>query len=122
LRDLFQQCHVFIHPSHLTSDQNQEGIPNSMLEAMATGLPVIATWHGGIPEAVSHGVSGLLSAERDEEALCENMERMVGEPGLWESLGCAAAEEVRDNFEQAAQIRRLEACYDELLSLPRRPR
>ena len=92
-----------------------------MLEAMATGLPVIATWHGGIPEAVRHGVSGLLAAERDIDAVHENMLRMVGEPGLWEGLGSAASEDVRENFEHGAQIIRLEACYDELLERSRSP-
>src|SRR5260221_1978473 len=53
LRSLFEQAHLFVHPSYTTEDGNQEGVPNSMLEAMATGLPVVASRHGGIPEAVS---------------------------------------------------------------------
>jgi len=61
LAALYGSAHLFIHPSRLTEDQNQEGIPNSMIEAMATGLPVVATLHGGIPEAVKNGVTGLLT-------------------------------------------------------------
>jgi colanic acid/amylovoran biosynthesis glycosyltransferase len=56
----YQQSHIFVHPSETAFDGNQEGIPNSLLEAMATGLPVIATRHGGIAEAVEHTISGLL--------------------------------------------------------------
>jgi glycosyltransferase involved in cell wall biosynthesis len=117
LSELYHGSHIFIHPSQLTADQNQEGIPNSMLEAMATGLPVVATRHGGIPEAVRNGETGLLVAERDEVALFENMRRLIQKPGLWESLGHSAASDVRENFEQAAQIANLEACYDELLAM-----
>ncbi len=51
LRDIYYRSHIFLHPSQTGHDGNQEGIPNSMLEAMATGLPVFATEHGGIPEA-----------------------------------------------------------------------
>ena len=53
----------------MPSDQNQEGVPNSMLEAMATGLPVAATTHGGIPETVTQERTGLHVPERDPEAL-----------------------------------------------------
>ena len=47
----------------------EEGIPNAVKEAMAMGLPVVSTWHGGIPELVEDGVAGLLVPERDETAL-----------------------------------------------------
>src|SRR5204863_40364 len=56
LRELFYEAHIFLHPSETGRDGNQEGVPNSMLEAMATGLPVFATRHGGIPEAVENNV------------------------------------------------------------------
>ncbi len=114
---LYHESHVFLHPSRLTSDQNQEGIPNSMLEAMATGLPVIATLHGGIPEAVSNGSTGILVAERDRDALHEAMARLAGNPGIWTTMGRAACADVRENFESAAQIARLEDVYFEALAL-----
>lgn len=112
---LYHSAHVFVHPSQITEDQNQEGIPNSMLEAMSTGLPVLATLHGGIPEAVDDGRAGLLSAERDVDGLLDHMERLVAEPGLWAELGRNASADMHKNFEQSAQVKRLEQVYSELL-------
>jgi colanic acid/amylovoran biosynthesis glycosyltransferase len=114
LATLYRESHFFLHPSQLTADQNQEGIPNSMLEAMATGLPVLATLHGGIPEAVTDGQTGFLVPERDHEALAEAMVRLAESPALWHSVGQAAADSVRKNFDHAAQIARLEEYYDEV--------
>ena len=101
----------------MMADQNQEGVPNSMLEAMATGLPVIATLHGGIPEAVRHGISGLLVSERDRVALHEAMLQLTSGSCLWHDISEAAASDVRDKFESSAQIAKLEAVYDEALAL-----
>ncbi len=113
LRDEYTRAHFFLHPSEMTADQNQEGIPNSMLEAMATGLPVLATLHGGIPEAVRTGETGLLVPERDEDGLFEAMDRMAREPNLWERFGKAAASSVRAEFGSVVAIERLEDFYDE---------
>ncbi len=82
LRELYYASHIFLHPSETGSDGNQEGIPNSMLEAMATGLPVFATDHGGIPEAIENGVSGILVPERDNDALSHALLDSVNDPGL----------------------------------------
>ena len=115
LRRYYADSHIFLHPSQLTQENDQEGVPNSMLEAIATGLPVLATRHGGIPEAVEHGAAGMLSAERDVDGLLAHMEELAGDLGRWVQLGRRASADVRENFEQAAQIKRLEDVYRELL-------
>ncbi len=117
LRDLYHQSHVFIHPSRLTADQNQEGVPNSMLEAMATGLLVLATLHGGIPEAVKDGLTGYLVPENDGDALLARLNELTADTSLWKQMGAAAAADVRENFEHGAQVRKLEAIYQEALEL-----
>ena len=115
LRRVYAESHVFVHPSELAADSNQEGIPNSMLEAMASGLPVVATRHGGIPEAVQEGIDGFLVSERDEPAVYEALLKIVKQPDLWRQMGKQASRSVAENFEQGQQIGRLEAAYAEAL-------
>jgi len=117
LCELYARAHVFLHPSELTAKQDQEGIPNSMLEAMSTGLPVAATLHGGIPEAVRDGVSGFLVPERDAKALTAVLKRFVQSPDLLRQMGCAASQSVHAEFEQSRAVAKLEACYTEAIQL-----
>lgn len=112
LLDLYTNSHIFLHPSHVTEDQNQEGIPNSMLEAMSTGLPVVATYHGGIPEVVEDSVSGFLSPEGDVEKLYENLHRIISEPELMLKMGKNASDYISANFSKESSINKLEAIYD----------
>jgi glycosyl transferase family 1 len=117
LRSLFQQAHLFIHPSYATEDGNQEGVPNSMLEAMATGLPVVATRHGGIPEAVEDGKQGYLVAEKDAAGLAAALLKLASNRELWRQFGQAASAKVSERFEQGQQVSRLEAAYREVLEI-----
>jgi len=116
LAALYQEAHVFVHPSQTTARLDQEGVPNAMLEAMSTGLPVVATWHGGIPEAVTDGKDGLLTPERDVPALAASLLRLAENPELYKSFSAHASESVRENFEQSRAISALEGYYRELLT------
>jgi colanic acid/amylovoran biosynthesis glycosyltransferase len=118
LRDLFYESHIFLHPSETAADGNQEGVPNAMLEAMATGLPVFATRHGGIPEAIEDGVSGVLVPERDAEALAQRLLELAAQPGALSAISQRGAQAVAEKFEQRAQVRKLEDCYSEALNAP----
>jgi colanic acid/amylovoran biosynthesis glycosyltransferase len=115
LREAFYQSDIFVHPSELGPDGNQEGVPNSMLEAMASGLPVFATNHGGIPEAIDHGVSGVLVPERSHETLADELLEWTERPRDLQQLARMGARVVADKFEQRGQVRALEAIYDEAL-------
>ncbi len=115
LLEHYRTAHVFLHPSELTKEGDQEGIPNSMLEAMATGLPVMATKHGGIPEAVTDGLDGLLVSEKDAPALAAAVMRTFDDPALLSRMSRNAAQSVRASFEAGGQIARLEAMYLEAI-------
>ena len=115
LRAEFAAAHVFLHPSVVGHDGNQEGVPNAMLEAMASGLPVFATRHGGIPEAIEEGVSGVLVAEGDHEALARELLDWVARPEALSAMAQNGAEAIARKFEQGAQARELEDFYFEAL-------
>ncbi len=116
LREEMYRARMFIHPSRTTDDGNREGIPNSMLEAMASGAPVVATHHGGIPEAVTDGDSGLLVPENDAGALAEAMLRVMGDGELAQKLAEGGRRVVENKFDRAANIRILESCYLEMMA------
>jgi colanic acid/amylovoran biosynthesis glycosyltransferase len=120
LHRLYEEAHIFMHPSELPPDSNQEGVPNSMLEAMASGLPVVATRHGGIPEAVTDGVNGLLVSERDDEGLAVSLSKMVQDPARWKAMGASASQTVATDFAQPHQVECLEAAYFEAIELWRK--
>ena len=84
-----------------------EGVPNAILEAMATALPVVATHHGGIPEAVLHERTGLLVQEHDHEGLGRALARLAGDRELRIRYGIAGRKWIEQKFDSIRQSDRL---------------
>jgi colanic acid/amylovoran biosynthesis glycosyltransferase len=114
LLTLYQNSHLFLHPSEQTPDGNREGVPNSLLEAMATGLPCIATRHGGIPEAIAHSESGILVPESDLAGVEHWLGRLAADDHFRDSLGKRAAQVIKEKFDLRTQIEKLEMIYSDL--------
>jgi colanic acid/amylovoran biosynthesis glycosyltransferase len=103
---LMQESDALLAPSVTDANGDQEGIPVTLMEAMATGMPVVATLHSGIPELVEDGVSGFLAPERDARGLAGALERLAREPDLAARIGRAARERIAAEFD----IGRLNEC------------
>jgi sugar transferase (PEP-CTERM/EpsH1 system associated) len=98
-----------------------EGICNALLEAMSTGLCVIATDVGGNPEIVVHERSGLLFPVRDVERLTAHLQHLAEDATLRQTLGDGALRRVRDSFSMDSMVRAYEALYEGLRSHSRLP-
>ncbi len=96
---LLQKAHIFILPSVTKESGVQEGIPNVLKEAMATGMPVISTYHSGIIELVEQGISGFLVPERDVNALASKIEFLIKNSHVWAKMGLKGRRKVLKEFE-----------------------
>lgn len=116
VQDLLLRSKVVVVPSKTAANGDMEGLPTVLMEAMAVGVPVVATRHSGIIEVVEHGETGLLSDEADPEALAANLRRALADPDLRRRLGVAGREHIRQNFNMTTQTAALEEIYAELLA------
>jgi len=107
--DVLSQVVVSVLPSL------SEGVPNTVLESMAAGVPVVATRVGGIPEAVEDGESGLLVPARDPAALARAIGRLLEDHDLARRLGQAGRRRVAQHFNLEHSVRQTEALYGRLL-------
>jgi len=92
-------AHILVAPSVTAATGDQEGIPNVLKEAMATGMPVVSTTHSGISELVEHGVNGLLAPEHDVEALTTHLEALLHHPEGWGAMGAAGRRKVENEYD-----------------------
>ncbi|GJJ04897.1 polysaccharide biosynthesis protein [Duganella rhizosphaerae] len=96
---------LYVLPSY------SEGLPMSVLEAMAAGLPVLTTPVGGIPEAVADGVEGFLIAPGDVAALARRWEQLLNDPELARRMGTAARHKIATTFSAEAVLPKVEQLY-----------
>lgn len=99
IKQFFAKSHLFVAPFVETDQGDKDGIPTVLLEAMATGLPVIATDAGSIPEVVTDGREGVLVAQRDSLALADAIEALVRNPARRRQLSQEATNTVRRRFD-----------------------
>lgn len=93
-----------------------EGFPNALMEAMAGGVPVVATAVGGVPELVEDGVHGLLVPPADPRAMAEAITWMIEHPEERRRMGRAGRERVLERFGVDRMVRRTEALYASALA------
>ncbi|HZG87124.1 glycosyltransferase [Paenibacillus sp.] len=115
IHEAYAKSHIFCAPSVTDANGNQEGIPNTLKEAMATGMPVVSTKHAGIPELVEHRKSGLLVPERDAKKLAEALVWMAEHPEWWSEFGGNARKKVERDFNLRTQLGKQKNFYDEVI-------
>ena len=109
LRDFYQGLDALLSPSHT------EGLPNTVLEAGALGVPVVATRVGGVGEIISHAENGLLADLGDITALAAALQLLRGDAALGRRLSAAGRRVVEERFCMARRVRTEEALYLRLL-------
>jgi glycosyltransferase involved in cell wall biosynthesis len=106
---------IFVLPSR------SEGSSNALLEALATGIPVVATHVGGTPVIVEHGTSALLVPAADPQLMAAAIIQLLTDPGLARQLSRAGRERVVTKFSIAQMVSRIETLYDAMLLDRRQP-
>lgn len=103
--DRYARAAVYVQPSRVAADGDRDGIPNVLLEAMAMGLPVVATRISGIPELVKHRHNGLLVGAEDPSALADAVQQLIETPVLAAQLGRHARQAVTRDFDNDRNLR-----------------
>jgi colanic acid/amylovoran biosynthesis glycosyltransferase len=99
VREAMLDSDIFVAPSVVAEDGDMEGVPVSIMEAMASRLPVVSTLHSGIPELVHDGISGLLVPERDPAGLARALARLTDDAGLRRRMGMAGRHVVERGYD-----------------------
>jgi glycosyltransferase involved in cell wall biosynthesis len=97
----------------------REGLPNVLLEAMATGVPIVATRVGGVPRVIHHEENGLLVEPGDPAGLAESLARLLGDAPFRDSLRLVGRLTVEAHYSFETRMQKIRAIYDELLSRDR---
>ncbi len=113
--NILGKAHIFIHPSVTAKNGDGEGIPRALKEAMSCGLPVIATWHNGIPEVVDEGINGFLVPEYDVVSLENQLKYLILNPQVWNEMGKAGHKKIKKMHDMKVVNRYLEKILQQLV-------
>ena len=108
----YQRADVFCLPCRVSDDGDRDGIPNVLVEAMASGLPVVTTSVSGIPELVDHEISGLIVPPDDPACTADALERIYLDTTLARRLGEAGRAVVASRFDGDRLIAELCALFE----------
>jgi len=114
VRRLMADSDILLHPSLTPADGDREGIPNAVMEGQATGLPAVATRHGGIPELVLDGETGILVGEGETAALTEALRQLLTSKERRLRLGAAGRKRIEAEFSLDRQAERYLEIYHQL--------
>ena len=118
LAALYREVDLFVLACEVESDGDRDGIPNVVVEAMASGLPVVSTNVSGLPECVEHGVTGLLVPERQPDALADAIGELLARPDHGRALGRAGRAKVEREFAAELNVEPIAAALCEALATP----
>ena len=111
-----QKAHILLQPSVTAQNGDSEGgSPVVLLEAQASGLPVISTCHADIPEVVLDGESGFLVPERSPEEIAKKLRALIDNPEMWEELGRNGRAHIEKNYSIYVEVKKLEGIYGQLI-------
>ena len=112
---VLKNADVFVHPSIIDAKGDKEGIPGTIVQAMASGLPVVATYHAGIPEVIKPGKNGLLIREKDSVQLAEYLNELFSNEKKREFLGSNAMRTALNELDVRVKTKELELIYKGLI-------
>ncbi|MNG12084.1 GDP-mannose-dependent alpha-(1-6)-phosphatidylinositol monomannoside mannosyltransferase [compost metagenome] len=107
--DYIENALAFVQHSVTAINGDQEGTPVAVLEASASGLPVIATFHAGIPDVIVDGETGLLVAEHDVDAMTQKMMLLLSNKELAKQLGKNGKERIKTHFTMEKHLKTIDA-------------
>lgn len=114
-RELLSESLGFVQHSITAGNGNMEGTPLAVLEASAAGLPVISTFHAGIPDVIINGKTGLLSEEHDVNTMTENMLNLLNDVDLAKKIGDAGKENINTYFSMERHIGTLQGILESVV-------
>jgi colanic acid/amylovoran biosynthesis glycosyltransferase len=116
IRTWLERARVFCGPSLTHADGMSEAFGNVFTEAQAMGVPVVSYRHGGIPETMLDGETGLLANEGDHNQLAAQLSRYLADDGFWSRSRELGMRWVREHFDVFKQTSKLESLYDEIIA------